>query len=190
MQSCIRRINFYGAPGTGKTVLAHELFVYAKQHGKNCEVINELAREWAYVDRKIQGLDQLLLFANQASREDICLRNNAAEFVITDSPVPLAVFYSLLYDKSLRNSYEGMTRKIDEVYPSVNFFCTHNPRYEYHLGGRHHSRQQSEILGDQMLSYLQEYYGDQIHILPEERRLQKVISILNNYQIGPLPSPF
>ena len=176
----IKRINFYGAPGTGKTVLAHELFVHAKQNGRNCEIISELAREWAYVDRKIQGFDQLLLFAHQANREDVCLRNGKADFIITDSPVSMAVFYSLMKDDSLRSCYEGFTKVIDQTYPSINFFCTHNDSFEYHTGGRHHTLEESKDLSQSMLHYLNGYYDGNIYLLPVENRLERVIKIINN----------
>jgi hypothetical protein len=190
MSTPIRRINFFGAPGTGKTVLAHELFVYAKQQGFNCEVINELAREWAYYDRIIQGLDQLLLFANQASREDICLRNYTTDFVITDSPVPMAIFYSLLLDDTLKTSYDGFSKAIDLYYPSVNFFCRHNPKYKYHAAGRHHTKEQSSALEDAMLTFCKSYYGDNLYILPNENRLEAVIAALKNIQLGIIPQLF
>ena len=190
MSKLIRRVNFFGAPGTGKTVLAHELFVHAKQRGFNCEVINELAREWAYYNRKIQGLDQLLLFANQASREDICLRNHATDFVITDSPVPMAIFYSLIYDDTLKNNYDGFSKVIDLYYPSVNFFCKPNPKYVYHTSGRHHTKEQSDALGDAMFNFCKSYYGEDIVVLPDENRLQVVIETLNTYQIGIVPQLF
>lgn len=188
MSRPIRRINFYGAPGTGKTVLAHELFVHAKQNGFNCEVINELAREWAYYNRKIEGLDQLLLFANQANREDVCLRNYKTDFVITDSPVPMAIFYSLILDDSLQPCYDGFAKTIDLYYPSVNFFCRHNPKFKYHAAGRHHTLEQSQALSDAMFDYLKTYYGDDIYELPEENRLAEVIKILNKYPLGITPT--
>lgn len=190
MSMPIRRVNFFGAPGTGKTVLAHELFVHAKQQGFNCEVINELAREWAYYDRKIQGLDQLLLFAHQANREDVCLRNFKTDFVITDSPVPMAIFYSLILDDSLRSSYDGFSKTIDLYYPSVNFFCKPNPKYKYHMAGRHHSRDESGALGEAMFVFLNEYYGKDIHIVPDENRLEFVIKVLNKHQLGVTPQLF
>ena len=41
-------INFYGAPGTGKSTLACELFVYMKKHGYNVELASEYAKECVY----------------------------------------------------------------------------------------------------------------------------------------------
>ena len=124
----------------------------------------------------------MLLFANQASREDVCLRNNATEFVITDSPVPLAVFYSLLLDDSLKQAYEKITKTIDGIYPSVNFFCKHNPNYVYHSAGRHHSREQSQVIGSAMYDYVMEYYGGDVHVLPADDRLSAVLHVLRSNQ--------
>jgi Ni2+-binding GTPase involved in maturation of urease and hydrogenase len=60
----VLRINLYGPPGSGKTTLATELFCHLKKEGVNCEIVNELAREWAYQNRPIQSLDQIYLFAS------------------------------------------------------------------------------------------------------------------------------
>jgi Ni2+-binding GTPase involved in maturation of urease and hydrogenase len=40
----MKRINFYGAPSAGKSVLAHEVFTHYKKMGRNCDVVNGLIK--------------------------------------------------------------------------------------------------------------------------------------------------
>lgn len=148
-----RRISIFGAPGAGKTVLAHELFTHYKKQGRSCEVLNELAREWAYVDRPIQSMDQLYLFATQMHREDTLLTRDKCEFVITDSPVMLNAFYGTLSSPELAGAYQAIGRCFDQKFPSVNIFCPIVESFEFHAEGRFHSRPEALSLEGKILDF-------------------------------------
>jgi hypothetical protein len=150
-----RRISIFGAPGAGKTVLAHELFTHYKKEGRACEVLNELAREWAYVDRPIQSMDQLYLFATQMHREDTLLTRDKCEFVITDSPVMLNAFYGTLVSPDLDGAYREFGRNFDRKFPSGNIFCPIDESFAFHLEGRFHSRKEALELEGKILAFTQ-----------------------------------
>jgi hypothetical protein len=150
-----RRVSIFGAPGAGKTVLAHELFVHYKKQGRICEVLNELAREWAYIDRPIQSMDQLYLFATQMHREDTLLTRDKCEFVITDSPVMLNAFYGTLVSPGLVDAYCGFGRNFDQKFRSVNIFCPIDSSFAFHSEGRFHSRAEALVLEKQILDFAQ-----------------------------------
>lgn len=175
-----RRISIFGPPGAGKTVLAHELFAHYKKVGRICEVVNELAREWAYVDRPIQSMDQVFLFSTQLHREDTLLTRNKGEFIITDSPVLLNAFYGTLADPTLLPGYQTFWRNFEARFPSINFYCPMNDDYAYHTEGRFHSRKESTTLGGEILEFIQGHLGDNLTILDQQDRLSQALGVLES----------
>lgn len=174
----VRRISIFGAPGAGKTVLAHELFAHFKKAGRICEVVNELAREWAYVDRPIQSMDQLYLFSTQLHREDTLLTRNKGEFIITDSPVLLNAFYGTLVSPELLPAYVQFSQSFDARYRSINFFCPLNSKFAYHNEGRYHSQEESRLLSDRIQAFLNNILGGNLIVLSSENRLQEALNAL------------
>jgi len=172
----VRRVSIFGAPGAGKTVLAHELFVHYKKQGKICEVLNELAREWAYVDRPIQSMDQLYLFATQMHREDTLLTRDKCEFVITDSPVMLNAFYGTLTSPELVDSYRGFGKSFDRKFRSVNIFCPIDSSFAFHSEGRFHSRSEALALEKKILEFARgACASDELIILESADRLGEAL---------------
>lgn len=179
-----RRISIFGAPGAGKTVLAHELFVHFKKKGRSCEVLNELAREWAYVDRPIQSMDQLYLFATQMHREDTLLTREKCEFVITDSPVMLNAFYGTLTSPELTDAYCDFGRNFDRKFRSVNLFCRIDESFAFHSEGRFHSRPEALRLEEQILEFARHVsIPDELRVIQTPHRLSESIEILQNIGI-------
>jgi len=180
----IRRISVFGAPGAGKTVLAHELFVHFKKQGRSCEVLNELAREWAYVDRPIQSMDQLYLFATQMHREDTLLTRDKCEFVITDSPVMLNAFYGTLTSPELTHAYCEFGRSFDRKFRSVNLFCPIDESFVFHSEGRYHSRTDALRLEAQILEFaLSITPAGELSVLKTPHRMSAAVSILQGLGI-------
>lgn len=175
----IRRISMFGAPGAGKTVLTHELFVHFKKVGRNCEIVNELAREWAYLDRPIQSMDQVFLFSTQMNREDTLLSRGKVDFIISDSPVLLNSYYGVKKDHELMQSYAEMIRVFESKFPSINFFCPNNSSYQFHSEGRYHSRAEADQISRDMLEFM-DRMGVEYHILPNEKRLEAVVELLGS----------
>ncbi len=164
------RVCFYGPPGSGKSTLAAELFCHLKKKGINCELVNELAREWAYLNRPIVSCDQIYLFASQMNREDTLLSRNKVDVVITDSPVYLNAFYGILKDAKLMKGLQSLARYFDLKYESVNFFCKLNNNFDFNESGRFHNHEQSKKLEEDMLEDIQTYF----------RTILMDINVLNN----------
>lgn len=174
----VRRICLFGAPGAGKTVLTHELFVHYKKKGRNCEIVNELAREWAYLDRPIQSMDQIYLFGTQLNREDSLLSRNKVDFIISDSPVLLNSYYGVKKDGDLFHSYFQMFMAFEKKFPSINLFCMNNPNYLFHSEGRFHTRDEADDISREMIDYMKKA-GVEYHVLPNEDRLEAAVKILD-----------
>jgi len=176
------RINLYGAPGSGKTTLASQIFSLLKTLNYDCELIGELAREWAYTDRMILSFDQVYLFASQMHREDTLFSRSKANIIITDSPVVMNAFYGYIKNKKLYFGLESLARQFDNKYNSVNIFLKQNKDYNYSQSGRFHTLEESKKLESEMQEFLIDYYNKhllKLHILEENSsRLDQIKRIL------------
>ena len=85
-------INLYAGPGAGKSTSAAYVFSRFKNLGKNAELVTEYAKSWAWEDRKIDQYAQLYFLGQQSRRESMLY--NRADYIITDSPVLLGVYYA------------------------------------------------------------------------------------------------
>lgn len=175
----IKRISLYGGPGSGKTTLAGELFVHFKKLGVKVEYVSELAREWALIERKITGCDQVYLFSSQMHAEDTPLSRGKADLVVTDSPLFLSCFYTLISDNpQYTQPLLECAHHFESQYPTMHFFCHPNPEYVFHQEGRFHSQEQSRGLSTSMLHFVKNQTGNSLIELPQENRLEAILSAM------------
>lgn len=138
-------INFYGAPGTGKSTLASELFVYMKKQGINVELATEYAKDCVYEERFLTIQDQVYLLAKMNHKLQLFKKANL-DYVICDSPLLLNIFYkrhqfrmNYLSDEIFDNFVVGL----NNTYERVNFFLTTDKSIEYQQTGRIESEEES-----------------------------------------------
>jgi hypothetical protein len=92
-------INLYGGPGTGKSTSAALLFAMLKMAGKNAELVREYVKEWAWEGRQPGEFDQLYFMGKQIRKESLLY--GKVDWIVTDSPVLLGVYYSQEYAPEL-----------------------------------------------------------------------------------------
>lgn len=138
-------INFYGAPGTGKSTLASELFVYMKKQGIKVELATEYAKDCVYEERFLTIQDQVYLLAKMNHKLQLFKKANL-DYVICDSPLLLNIFYkrhqfrmNYLNDEIFDNFVIGL----NNTYERVNFFLTTDKSIEYQQTGRIESEEES-----------------------------------------------
>ena len=85
-------INLMGAPGTGKSTIASELFSKMKWLGYDVELVSEYAKELVWEERNETFKNELYLFAKQHHR--MFRLNNKVKYIITDRPLILSIFYN------------------------------------------------------------------------------------------------
>src|SRR3989304_3173666 len=73
-KNMIRRIGLWGGPSTSKSTLTAWLFSELKTKQIAAEHCQETIKDWTWISRKPEGLDQVFLFAAQLHREDTILR--------------------------------------------------------------------------------------------------------------------
>jgi nicotinamide riboside kinase len=156
-----RRINLYGGAGLGKSSLASHIFSQLKQQNYRVELVQEYVKSWAYENRQISKFDQLYIFAQQLRREDIVLKANREQIVVTDSPIPMIVCYSEVYDFPNCNCLKEISKNFEEDYPSLNFFlerrdCPFDPcgRYETYEGAKEMDNRIRSFLDDNHIDYM------------------------------------
>lgn len=84
-------INLFGAPGSGKSTFAADLFSEMKKHDFEVEMVREWVKLWAWDGRKMNYADQVIVFGHQVHEETALY--GKVDCIITDSPLILSAFY-------------------------------------------------------------------------------------------------
>ena len=151
-------INFFGAPGSGKTTTALGLSYFAKLEGFSVEYVSEVARELAYHGnlKEARQYDIMMAQYNKVS----CLIDKV-DFIITDSPVLLSYVYT--HDVTIQRMAIDRHNQFD----NINFLLSRTHRY-YNDTGRIHNEQQSDFIADRINDCLRNEKIPSIPIQSEE----------------------
>jgi RecA/RadA recombinase len=140
-------VNFFGAPGSGKTTAALGLAGRLKRAQMNAEYVSEFAKDqvWAKSAHLLQK--QNWVFANQDLR--LSMLRGQVDFVVTDSPLPLSVFY---VPDDYPPSFSELCFHFFEQYENVNFFLRRS--HDYSPIGRLQSEQEAIAMDARMHGFL------------------------------------
>ena len=127
-------INLWAGPGQGKSTLAAGLFYEMKRRGLLVELVQEAAKDWAWSGRVIKKDDQIAVFAEQFRRESLLY--GKVQFLITDSPLPLACFYDNYFHNV--NRLFPIAKAARKANPQLDFLLS--PRTDYSPEGRFQTR--------------------------------------------------
>ena len=148
-------INFFGAPNSGKSVKAAQCFIGMKTNGKSCELVTEYVKEWAWENRPITTYDQLFIVVNQMKRETILF--NKVDYIITDSPVLLGVFYDEYYNNHQLARWsilEYIKLREKQGIKSINYWLDYEG-FENN-DGRYHKKEDSIDINIKMKKWLED----------------------------------
>lgn len=151
----IRRINLFGGPGSGKSVLASVVFSKLKMQGFNVELINEYIKFWTYIPRIPKGYDSFYCQAKQINKEDTILRGGT-DLIVTDSPILLAYFYACYYQSPAQQAMLDMHREFDSDYRSINIFLERDDKF-YSTIGRYENLEQSKDIDKKLEQVIKAY---------------------------------
>ena len=147
-------INFFGGPGSGKSVSSAFLFSQLKLNGYSCEYINEYAKDCVYEGRlSIIKNDQLYILAKQNHKLKMLQISNQAEFAIVDSPLILSCIYGK-WNNSITENFCNLTLQIFDQYQNINFFLKRNKKFED--AGRIHNNAEAENIDKMIKRFLQD----------------------------------
>lgn len=161
-------INFYGAPGAGKSTAAAELFALMKREYISCELVTEFAKDLIYSGNEHRLRDQDYVFAEQHHR--ISRLMGKVDFVISDSPLPLQAYYK---PKDYPEEFAGFAIAMAKRYPSTNIFITRN--HPYDPDGRVHTEEESDRISLDMMDFMVKNGIDFMPVVASETVAQGVL---------------
>lgn len=140
-------INFFGAPGAGKSTAAAELFALMKREYISCELVTEFAKDLIYSGNEHRLRDQDYVFAEQHHR--ISRLMGKVDFIISDSPLFLQAFYK---PDDYPEEFSGFAIAMAKRYPSINIFISRN--HPYDPAGRVHTEAESDKISGDMMDFM------------------------------------
>lgn len=135
-------INFYGAPGAGKSTLAAGLFYTMKMNGERCELVSEVAKDLVWENRFDTLQHQIYVAAKQY--RNLARVKGKVDYVITDGGLLNSVVYGRYYDSGLPQDLEYIKLLIQALGSQTNLMLTRTHAYE--TAGRYQSEKESDEL--------------------------------------------
>lgn len=143
-------INFFGAPGAGKSTEAARTYVALKDKGANVELVREVAKDLAWSGGLEVANRVPFYLASQQMRLQEALRGKV-DVVVSDSPIFMPALYA-----TGANSITDLERIVLDMFHSfhnINYFV---PRSKpYNSAGRTQTSQESLQLQVRLLEMLE-----------------------------------
>lgn len=150
----VKRICFWGGPGSGKSTIAAMVFSQLKIAGVSVELVSEYIKAWAYEKRTLESFDQLYIFAKQQRLEDRVLRAGV-NLIITDSPLMMQCVYAKRFDFPAWKELLTIGKMFNGVYPSHNFLLQ-RVHGEYQQEGRYQTEEAAKIIDREIEEFMTE----------------------------------
>lgn len=174
------KINLYGAPSSGKTTLASQIFAEMKSKNYHTAYVLEYSKDLVYqgVDmRTLSEVERLFILVEQLRRENIL--KDKVDFLVTDSPMILTAYYH--QDPFKREDWSYAKDIVMRNLSKNEIHIWLEPTNNFEQKGRSHDENQSKEISKELLKYLKELKMPLHKIIgnPEER-LKKVMKIILN----------
>lgn len=140
-------INLWAGPGAGKSTLAAEVFVDLKRKGAKVELVTEFAKELVWAKRFDCLDDQAYVTGTQHHR--LWALKGRVDYVVTDSPLPLGIFYG----GGAMPGFEAFVTHLFRQYDNRNFFVFRGGR-TYRPHGRGQSEDRAKALDVEIRQWL------------------------------------
>jgi Cdc6-like AAA superfamily ATPase len=142
-------VNLFGAPGSGKTTTATELFAKLKKQHVDTVLVSEFAKDKVVEENTMALKNQLFIWANQ--QFNIFCGYNHAQVVVTDSPILLGSIY---------NNHWALNEVImheHRRYNNLNIMLDIDYSFPYSMVGRIHTLQEAETIQTRIAGLLKDY---------------------------------
>lgn len=161
-------VNFFGAPGAGKSTAAAYVYALLKMEGINTELVTEVAKECVWEESKTPFSNQEYLFGRQSHA--ISRVEGKVDVVVTDSPILL----SAVYDPYQNTNLKQYILDVYSRYSNMNFFV--HRQWSYEQNGRIHSDASSQKIERDLRSMLNDLGIEYTNIQSDRPHLDVVAS--------------
>lgn len=144
-------VNLFAGPGAGKSTAAAYIFSQLKMKGVNCELITEFAKDKTWEKNYSALRCQEYVFGKQSYKMDRC--RDQVDVIITDSPLPLGVFYN--QNPVLGPHYEHLVMDVFNTYDNVNYFI--NRKKPYNPVGRNQTEEEAKEIDERIKTFCQQH---------------------------------
>jgi len=174
------KINLYGAPSSGKTTLASQIFAEMKSKNYHIAYVPEYSKDLVYMGldmRTLSEVERLNILVKQFKRENIL--KDKVDFLVTDSPMILTAYYH--QDPFKREDWSYAKDIVMRHLTENEIHLWLEPTNNFEVKGRSHDEKQSEQISKDLLKYLKNLNIPlkTISGTPDER-LKKVMKIILN----------
>lgn len=143
-------VNLIGGPGTGKSILAANIFSSVKLQGITCDV------SWEYIKRKIREkahkvtLSQIYLFGKQQFQ--LFTLKDEVDVVVTDSPLLL----NPIYDTEECPLLKALVLQEYNKYNNLLYFIERDLSIEYETEGRYQDLIGAKLVDEKVKKFLRD----------------------------------
>lgn len=183
-------ICLWGQPSAGKSTTCLGLGYKLKLKGYSCELNREYVKDWVWEGREIKEGDQSYIFTKQARKERFYM-NNYLDFIITDSPMGLCVYYGRKHDRfeHEHNACIALLKQHHDYCKDKGYKVDHYylPRLKkYDPKGRFQTEEDADKIAKELLEFMVEMNINfkTINVTQEQFDANEDIvvkEILNNY---------
>jgi len=166
-------INFFGAPGVGKSTMAMLITAMLKREQIDAEVSLEFVKEYIHTGNNNLLAYQNYIFAQQERQLRILLDSKEAEFVVTDAPLLHSVFYA---PEKYPVYFKDLVFEIFNSYDNVNFLINRN--HPYSFNGRIHNEDESTLIAKRLPAFLINHNVKYVEINSDDDVMSKVFTPL------------
>jgi len=176
-------INLWGAPSSGKSTTAAGLFFLLKINKWRVELVTEFAKEMVWERNEAVFGDQAFIFAEQ-NRRLRRLETHDVEVAITDSPLPLPVFYQP--DGYLKN-FEAVVFEQFHRYNNINYYLRRTGSFE--AIGRRHTESEAERIDRTLVDFMRHHGIDFTEVEASPQTPQTIFDDLLSRRAPIVPMP-
>lgn len=143
----MKAINFFGAPGAGKSTAALGLASAMKRAWHNCEYVAEFAKDQVWAEAAHLLRQQNWVLGNQEFR--LSVMRGKIDYAVVDGPLLLSAFYA---PEHYPAAFRELCFYFFNSYDNINFFI--NRSHEYTGIGRLQNEQESDAIAERMKAFL------------------------------------
>jgi len=164
-------VNLLGGPGTGKTILASEVFAKLKRNFVKCDISHE------YIKRKLREQatkvvqNQIYIFGKQQFQ--LFSMKDSVDVIITDSPL----VFSAIYDTTACPELKAIILKEFRKYKNLNYYLKRNDNVPYEEEGRYQDLTGAKLVDDKVKVFLDENQISHMEIIGiGENSLEQIVN--------------